>query len=85
VIVGVRPEALELAGDGVPATVDAIEELGSDAFIFCTAELPDGPGRLTARVDARHAPARGARVRLRPSPEHEPHLFDAASGERLAG
>jgi multiple sugar transport system ATP-binding protein len=84
VIVGVRPEALELGADGVPATVDVIEELGSDAFIFCSAELTDGPARLTARVAARHAPDRGSRVHLRPSPEHEPHLFDAASGERFA-
>jgi multiple sugar transport system ATP-binding protein len=83
VIVGVRPEDLELASDGVPATVDAIEELGSDAFIFCSAELADGATRLTARVPARRAPGRGARVHLRPSQEHEPHLFDAATGERL--
>jgi multiple sugar transport system ATP-binding protein len=84
VIVGVRPEALELGADGIPATVDAIEELGADAFIFCSAELGEGTTRLTARVDARHAPQRGERVHLRPSPEHEPHLFDADTGERLA-
>ena len=83
VIVGVRPEALELAADGVPATVDVVEELGSDAFIFCTGELPDGPARLAARVEARRAPARGERVHLRASAEHEPHLFDAATGERI--
>jgi multiple sugar transport system ATP-binding protein len=84
VTVGVRPEALELGADGVPATVDAIEELGSDAYIFCSAELTDGQTRLTARIEARRAPARGDRVHLRPSPEYEPHLFDAATGERLA-
>ncbi len=84
VIVGVRPEALELASDGIAATVDAIEELGSDAFIFCGADLGEGTTRLTARVDSRHAPERGERVHLRPSAEHEPHLFDAATGERLA-
>jgi multiple sugar transport system ATP-binding protein len=83
VIVGVRPEALELTSDGIPATVDAIEELGSDAYIFCGADLGEGSTRLTARVDARHAPARGERVHLRPSAEYEPHLFDAATGERL--
>jgi multiple sugar transport system ATP-binding protein len=83
VIVGVRPEALELASDGIAATVDAIEELGSDAFIFCGADLGEGARRLTARVDARHVPARGERVHLRPSTEYAPHLFDAATGERL--
>jgi multiple sugar transport system ATP-binding protein len=83
VIVGVRPEALELASEGLAANVEVIEELGSDAYVFCSAELADGPARLVARVDARHAPARGERVSLRPSREHEPHLFDVVSGERL--
>jgi multiple sugar transport system ATP-binding protein len=79
VIVGVRPEALELAADGLPATVAVVEELGLDAFVFC-----DGPaGRLVSRVEARHAPARGERVHLRPAPEHDPHFFDADTGERL--
>jgi multiple sugar transport system ATP-binding protein len=84
VVVGVRPEALELAGEGLDAIVDAVEELGIDAFVFCTAELPGGPARLVARVDARRAPPRGERVRMRPSPEHDLHLFSAETGERLS-
>jgi multiple sugar transport system ATP-binding protein len=84
VVVGVRPEALEIAADGLDATVDAVEELGIDAFVFCTADLPGGPARQVARVDARRAPARGERVRVRPSPEHELHLFSAETGERLS-
>jgi multiple sugar transport system ATP-binding protein len=83
VVVGVRPEALELGADGLDAAVDAVEELGLDAFVFCTAGLPGGPARLVARVDARHAPDRGTRVRVRPSAEYSPHFFDADSGERL--
>jgi len=82
-IFGVRPEALELADEGLDAGVDAVEELGLDAYVFCTAELPGGPARLVARVDTRHAPTRGERVRVRPSPDYEPHLFAADSGERL--
>jgi multiple sugar transport system ATP-binding protein len=85
VIVGVRPEALELAADGVPGAVEVIEELGADAFVFCSAELPGGPARLAARVEARKAPARGGRVSLRPRSDYAPHLFDAQTGERLAG
>jgi multiple sugar transport system ATP-binding protein len=84
VVVGVRPEALELAGEGLDAIVDAVEELGIDAFVFCTADLPGGPARLVARVDARRAPPRGERVRMRPSPEHELHLFSAETGGRLS-
>jgi multiple sugar transport system ATP-binding protein len=83
VIVGVRPDALEVAAEGLEAGVEVIEELGSDAFIFCGAELADGPARVVARVSARSAPARGERVRLRPSPEYDPHVFDAETGERL--
>ena len=83
VIVGVRPEAMELADEGVDASVDVIEELGSDAFLFCGAELGGATTRLVARVEARRAPERGARVRLRPSPEYVPHVFDAMSGERI--
>jgi multiple sugar transport system ATP-binding protein len=83
VIVGVRAEEMELASEGVAAAVEAIEELGSDAFIYCSAELGGNPVRLVARVEARHAPARGERVHLRPSPEHAPHVFDADTGQRL--
>jgi multiple sugar transport system ATP-binding protein len=83
VTVGVRPEALELAGEGLDATVEAIEELGSDAFIFCSSDMTTGAARLVARVAARGAPERGAQVRLRPSAEHAPHVFDVETGERI--
>jgi multiple sugar transport system ATP-binding protein len=83
VILGVRPEALELAGEGLDAQVDAVEELGLDAFVYCTAHLAGRETRLVARVDARRAPARGERVRVRPGSEHEPHVFAADTGERL--
>jgi multiple sugar transport system ATP-binding protein len=83
VIVGIRPEALELAGEGLAAEVQAVDQIGADSYVFCVAELGDEPARLVARVETRHAPERGERVRLRPSPEYPPHLFDAESGERL--
>jgi multiple sugar transport system ATP-binding protein len=82
VVLGLRPESLELAGEGVAARVDAVEELGADAYLFCTAELEGQSVRLVARVDARKVPDRGDRVALRPLPD-EAHLFDAETGERL--
>jgi multiple sugar transport system ATP-binding protein len=82
VIVGLRPEALEVAGEGLAARVEIVEELGADAYAFCTAELPGGEARLVARTDARRHPVQGDPVHLRPRFE-EAHLFDAASGERL--
>jgi len=83
VVLGLRPESLELAADGLPARVDAVEELGADAFLFCTADVGGEPVRLVARVDARAVPDRGERVALRPLPD-EAHLFDAETGERLS-
>jgi len=82
VVVGFRPEALELASDGVPAEVEVVEEVGADAFVFCVARLAGEETKLVARVETRNAPARGARVALRAQPA-EAHLFDPASGERL--
>jgi multiple sugar transport system ATP-binding protein len=82
IVVGLRPEALELASDGVVGHVEVVEELGADAYAFCRAQLPGGEARLVARADARHPPATGERVGLRPRVE-EVHLFDAVSGERL--
>ncbi|HEX5900991.1 MAG TPA: ABC transporter ATP-binding protein [Solirubrobacteraceae bacterium] len=82
VVVGLRPESLELADDGLPGRVEVVEELGADAYVFCVAALPSGEVRLVARADARHPPAHGDRVGLRPRFE-EAHLFDPLSGARL--
>jgi multiple sugar transport system ATP-binding protein len=82
ITVGVRPEALELAADGIGAEVQVVEDVGADAYVFCTASLDGEDRRLIARSSARRAPARGERVALRPL-AGEAHLFDPVSGERL--
>ena len=56
VIVGLRPESLEPADHGVPARVEMVEELGSDAYAVCVVDLPAGPTNLTIRVDPWLAP-----------------------------
>jgi multiple sugar transport system ATP-binding protein len=81
-LVGLRAEALRLASEGIPAQVEAVEVLGADAYVFCTAEIAGAETRLTVRSEARRAPRRGDLVRLEPQSE-EAHLFDAVSGERL--
>ncbi len=81
-VVGVRPEALEVAGEGIPARVEVVEDVGADAFVFCSAELGGEQTRLVARTEVRNAPAQGERVSLRPRAE-EAHLFDPETGERL--
>ena len=82
ITVGVRPEALELAADGIGAEVQVVEDVGADAYVFCTTSLDGEDRRLIARSSARRAPARGERVALRPV-AGEAHLFDPVSGERL--
>jgi multiple sugar transport system ATP-binding protein len=82
VVLGLRPESIELASDGVGAVVEVVEELGADAFVFCAADLDGRETKLVARVDVRRRPERGERVALRPLPG-EAHLFDAESGARL--
>jgi len=81
-VIGVRPESLEVAEDGIPAKVDVVEDVGADAFVFCSAELAGEMTKLVARTEVRKAPKQGERVTLRPRPD-EAHLFDSASGERL--
>jgi multiple sugar transport system ATP-binding protein len=82
VVVGVRPESFELAPDGIPARVDVVEELGSEAYAFCRAQLAGEERRVVARVDARRPPGLQERIALRPRAE-ELHLFDPRSGARL--
>jgi multiple sugar transport system ATP-binding protein len=81
-VIGVRPEALEVAPDGISAKVDVVEDVGADAFVFCSTELGGETTKLVARTEVKKAPKQGERVMLRPRPD-EAHLFDPASGERL--
>jgi multiple sugar transport system ATP-binding protein len=83
VVVGLRPEALEVAADGIAAVVDVVEELGADSYVFCSSDVAGGEARFTARTDARRTPKRGDRISLRPIPG-EIHLFDPQTGERIA-
>jgi multiple sugar transport system ATP-binding protein len=82
IVLGFRPESLELAAEGVPAQVEVVEEVGADTYVFCVSELAGGTTKLVARVETRHAPARDDRVRLRPRAE-EAHLFDPDAGVRI--
>jgi multiple sugar transport system ATP-binding protein len=81
-VIGVRPESLEVAPEGIPAKVDVVEDIGADAFVFCSTELGGETTKLVARSESRKAPKQGDRVTLRPRAD-EAHLFDPVSGERL--
>jgi multiple sugar transport system ATP-binding protein len=83
-VVGFRPEHVDIAGDGegISARVEVVEDIGADAYVFCSADVDGEQTRLVARTEVRHAPQQGERVSLCPRAE-EAHLFDSESGERL--
>ena len=87
VTLGVRPEAMRVLRDveELPAgwslkegTVDLVEELGSESYVYATAEGV----RLVARLGDREVPERGAAVTFAYDPAAA-HRFDPASGNRL--
>jgi multiple sugar transport system ATP-binding protein len=83
IVLGLRPESLELASEGLPARVAVVEEIGADSYVFCVADLGGEEVKLVARCDTKLSPDRDARVHLRPRPD-EAHVFDPETGERLA-
>ena len=93
VIVGVRPEDVEVGneGDGLELTVDVVEELGADAYVYGTPtddniRLEGGDDSLVkpfiARVDGRRVPMKGEKIWVQPNSSHM-HVFNSESGVRL--
>jgi multiple sugar transport system ATP-binding protein len=78
VILGVRPEHLEIAADGLEAEVVVVEPTGSETQVF--ARL--GGLEIAAVFRERHDFAPGQRIRLRPRADCL-HLFDPSSGQRI--
>ncbi|HLK11123.1 MAG TPA: ABC transporter ATP-binding protein [Candidatus Binatia bacterium] len=76
---GVRPEALRLGADGVPAAVAHVECLGHESLVHVRA----GDVALVVRVPGMPALARGAPVGVAIDPARV-HLFDA-DGRALSG
>jgi multiple sugar transport system ATP-binding protein len=83
-VAGFRPEHVDIGaeGDGIPARVEVVEDIGADAYVFCSAEVDGEQTRLVARTEVRSAPRQGERVSLQPRAD-EAHLFDSETGERL--
>ena len=83
VTVGVRPESWIVGRDGgLDATVDVVEELGSESYLFCTAQGMDHQ-EVVVRTEGLSSSQRGDQVSLVPKPEAV-HLFDTATGLRLS-
>lgn len=84
VTVGVRPEDIDVktSGDGIPAVVDLVEELGADGYLYCHTEVGGKHTEIVARVDGREHPMKGDKIVLMPIDRHV-HVFDSANGTRL--
>jgi multiple sugar transport system ATP-binding protein len=84
VTLGVRPEDVMLSedGSGLPITVEVVEELGADSYIYGVADGGDVSKPIIARVDGRRPPEKGSTVRVTAQPDHV-HLFHSETGERL--
>jgi len=76
-LLGVRPEDIELVASGVAATLEAIEYLGADSILACKA----GGEMLIVRAQGKVRLAPGTIVQLA-WPREAVHIFDAASGKR---
>jgi multiple sugar transport system ATP-binding protein len=95
VIVGIRPEGWDLVDpdDGLTVTVEAVEELGSDQYLYGSSdakllsegesvEHQEAPHPIVVRTPGMSAHERGQKLGVRPQPGAL-HLFDKDSGERL--
>ncbi|MFD5391295.1 ABC transporter ATP-binding protein [Streptomyces sp. NPDC056669] len=83
---GGAAKALTKASDDAPAglavTVNVVEELGADGYVYGAAEVGGEDKDLVVRVNGRQVPEKGAQVHVVPRPG-EMHVFSTSTGERL--
>ncbi|MGH9027390.1 MAG: ABC transporter ATP-binding protein [Acidimicrobiia bacterium] len=83
VVVGVRPEHLEIGDDGpVSATVSVIEALGHETHVIC--RLEDAQMVIVRIPSSEKPPAELSPVKLGASPDNL-HVFETATEERVDG
>jgi sn-glycerol 3-phosphate transport system ATP-binding protein len=78
IAVGIRPEDIHLADDGVDAEVASIEYLGADSVMTCMV----GDQIVAVRAKGKLSGGGGDRVRLAWDTSAM-HCFDRAAGHRL--
>jgi multiple sugar transport system ATP-binding protein len=79
VLYGTRPEHFALTSAGVPVDVVVVEPTGADTQLYCRFNGQEVTATIRDRADCRP----GQRIQLKPDFARA-HLFDAASGQRLA-
>jgi multiple sugar transport system ATP-binding protein len=94
VTLGLRPESFTIAGegggltkggDGVSLTVDLVEELGADAYVYGSLPGDDGVSdkHIVVRFDGRVTPRIGAMVKMSIRAD-EAHVFHPDTGLRIS-
>ncbi|GAB3122397.1 diacetylchitobiose ABC transporter ATP-binding protein MsiK [Streptomyces calidiresistens] len=98
VVVGCRPEHFTIvengsgvgmakddpnAAAGLAVTVNVVEELGADGYVYGTAEVSGDTKDLVVRVDGRQIPEKGAVLHVVPK-TGETHVFSKSTGARLS-
>ncbi|MDI9916780.1 sn-glycerol-3-phosphate ABC transporter ATP-binding protein UgpC [Rhodococcus sp. IEGM 1379] len=83
ITVGVRPESFEMVDRGIPVTVDVVEELGADAYVYGHTMIDGNRHELVIRSKANTPPPIGSRIDVLPVAASM-HLFDPTTGTRLS-
>jgi multiple sugar transport system ATP-binding protein len=86
VTVGIRPESLHLVGEDTQAmsmTVELVEELGADAYVYGDVPIGGEHHRFIVRVDGRQPPPLASTVRVAVKHTNELHLFHPETGLRV--
>ncbi|MGP3983476.1 ABC transporter ATP-binding protein [Streptomyces sp. KR80] len=68
---------------GLAVTVNVVEELGADGYVYGTAEVGGDRKDLVVRVNGRQVPEKGSELHVVPRPG-ETHVFSTSTGERLS-
>ncbi|WP_117233023.1 ABC transporter ATP-binding protein [Vibrio maerlii] len=74
VTLGIRPEDVELANDGLPVRVISVEQLGTESLLYT--QIVDSDQELLVRVPGTMAAERHAVLRVQ-LPSDKCHLFDS--------
>jgi multiple sugar transport system ATP-binding protein len=84
---GMRPEDLRVSSDetGFPVTVQIVEGLGADAYVYSTVDIPGSAEetQVVVRTDGRLHPQPGTVLHLTVADKHL-HVFDPEGGARLS-
>ncbi|MFH8490802.1 ABC transporter ATP-binding protein [Streptomyces longisporoflavus] len=72
----------EDAPAGLAVSVNVVEELGADGYVYGSAEVGGEHKDLVVRVNGRRVPEKGTQLHVVPRPG-EIHVFSTSTGERL--